>query len=286
MQLEPGQLESLIDVIYELCGVALDDTKGYLIESRLEEVAKNHGCESYLELIERASVSSEGTLRNAIVDAITTHETLFFRDTSPFEALKHKVLPEVFDRACTTGSGPQVRIWSAACSTGQEPYSIAMSILEMLPDASQWDIEITATDISRATVLRAERGEYSELEVSRGLPSGTLEKWFVREGRNWKICDRLKSMVRFQEGNLLGSPPGLGCFDVVFCRNVAIYFNEEDRRTAFENVQKSLVPGGYLFAGASENLADLGPEFQPETHCRSVFYRPTRSMRVDPIVLS
>lgn len=283
MQLATADMESLIKVIYDLCGVALDDTKGYLIESRLEEVAQKHGCPGYPELIQRATVGGDHALRNAVIDAITTHETLFFRDTSPFDALRHKVLPELFDRAAGVGGKPRVRIWSAACSTGQEPYSIAMSILEMLPDARHWDIEITATDVSAATIQKAKLGEYTELEVSRGLTNEHLQRWFSREGKCWRVADQLKSMVRFQTGNLLASPPGSGCFDVVFCRNVAIYFTPEDRRTAFENVKRSLAPEGYLFAGASENLADLGPEFRPETHCRSVFYRPKSASLHKPL---
>lgn len=283
MQLETAEMESLIRIVYDLCGVALDDTKGYLIESRLEEVARNHGCPDYSELIKRATVGSDLTLRSAVVDAITTHETLFFRDSSPFDALQHKVLPELFDRSSSAGGKPRVRIWSAACSTGQEPYSIAMSILNMLPDAQQWNIEITATDVSEATVQKAKLGEYTELEVSRGLTSEQLQRWFSREGKYWRVCDQVKSLVRFQTGNLLESPPGLGSFDIVFCRNVAIYFTPKDRRLAFENVKRSLAPDGYLFAGASENLADLGPEFHPETHCRSVFYRPTSTSRAQTI---
>lgn len=274
MQLESGHIDSLVTLIHELCGVALDDTKGYLIESRLEEVARKHDCTSYTELITKAKSPGQFSLRSAVVDAITTHETLFFRDTSPFEALRHKVIPEVFDQKCASGGRPQIRIWSAACSTGQEPYSIAMSILDTFPDASMLDIEITGTDVSSATVERAAQGEYSELEISRGLSGDYLDKWFDRTSKGWRVKDRVRSLVKFKTGNLLEAPPRSNYYDVAFCRNVAIYFTVEDRRTAFENVKRSLTCDGYLFTGASENLADLGPSFQPETHCRSVFYRP------------
>lgn len=275
MQLVTTDLERLIDIVYDLCGITLDESKGYLVEGRLERVAIQHGCASYEELIKMVAQASAAGLRSDVVDAITTHETLFFRDMSPFDALKFKVLPEIFDKACAGGGRPRVRIWSAACSSGQEAYSIAMTMLELAPEAENWDIQILGTDVAEATIERARFGEYTDLEIGRGLPREMLDKWFEPVEKGYRVKDRLRSLVNFEVGNLLKTPPSVPSgFDVAFCRNVAIYFNPTDRCRAFENVKQSLSETGYLFAGASENLSDLGPEFRPETHCRSVFYRP------------
>lgn len=274
MQLKDNELPVLIDLVYDLCGIALDDSKGYLLESRLSDIARDAGCQDYLQLVSRATNGSDPKLRSSIVDAITTHETLFFRDSSPFDALVHKALPESLDRASQHGGRPQLRIWSAACSTGQEPYSIAISILELLGSTAGFDIRILATDVSESSVERAREGTYSQLETGRGLPLDKQQRWFEMDGDKWRVKDQVRSMVDFRTHNLLSSPPQRGAFDIVFCRNVAIYFSPDDRKKIFSNITDSLKPEGYLFVGASENLADLGSNFLPQHHCRSVFYQP------------
>lgn len=274
MQVTAEDIKVISRLVNDLCGVVLDETKGYLIESRLSSVAEEAGCKTFSELYYKARYNTDKALQNAIIDAITTRETLFFRDTSPFEALQHKVLPELVDAKVGTPYAKRLRIWSAACSTGQEPYSIAMLLHELLPDVAGWDIQITATDISDAAIQQASLGQYSDHEISRGMRQELLNKYFVRQTGGWRAKDELRAMIAYRRLNLLEPLVGLGPFDVIFCRNVAIYFTPEARRNLFERLTGVLGAAGYLFVGSSESLSDLGPRFKPHHHCRSVFYRP------------
>ncbi len=272
----PVTTEDVLEVarlVKELCGVALDDTKGYLIESRLSALADEAGCADYQQLC-RQAIAGDRALRTQIIDAITTQETLFFRDSSPFEALKHKALPESIDAKAGELFPKRIRIWSAACSTGQEPYSIAMVLSELIPDIHTWDVNILATDISDEAIARASRGHYREHEISRGMQPGMLSKYFFQEANGWRVKDELRALVRFQRRNLLKPLTDLGTFDIIFCRNVAIYFEPQARRNLFLRLAERLTPKGYLFVGSSESLSDLGPQFAPQHHCRTVFYQP------------
>ncbi|MCA9261514.1 MAG: protein-glutamate O-methyltransferase CheR [Planctomycetales bacterium] len=267
-------MTSLADLVNGLCGVYLDDSKAYLVEHRLSEVARRAQCPTLGDLVRRASMPGEMSLRNELIDAITTHETLFFRDQSPFEALQFKVLPELFDAQSNSAFGPRLRVWSAACSTGQETYSLAMCIMETLGDATGWDIQILGTDVSAGAVAQAMRGEYAVLDVERGLSAQRRERWFEPIPNGWRVGPELRRLCRFEQRNLLASFPERDTFHVVMCRNVAIYFERDVRREMFQRMIGTMAPTGYLFVGASENLADCGPEFKAEMHCRSVFYRP------------
>ena len=251
--------------------------KSYLIENRLAEIIRQREFRSYSELAKQASNPGDRELRREIIDRITTQETLFFRDTAPFQALQHKVLPELFDAKATTLYPKRIRIWTAACSTGQEPYSIALTIRELLPDVDSWDINILATDISDAAIKRASRGVYTQHEIGRGLPDDLMRKHFVRHQDGWQISDEIRSLVTFRQLNLLHPLVGLGPFDVAFCRNVAIYFTPERRRDLFDRIAAVLSPEGYLFVGSSESLGDVGTRFAPEQHCRTVIYRPLQA---------
>ena len=274
MQITREDIVFVADLVNELCGVVLDDSKAYLIESRLSALAKEAGCASYVELCRKAKLSSGHLLQTQIINAITTGETLFFRDTSPFEALRHKVLPELIDAKAKTAWPKRLRIWSAAASSGQEAYSIAMTLCELIPTIRSWDISILGTDVSDAAVKQASMGRFSKNEVQRGMPQPLLSKYFIEEPNGWKVRDELRSLVGFQRRNLLDSLTDLGPFDVVFCRNVAIYFSPEIRRELFRRVADRMTTDGYLFAGSSESLTDLGPRFSPQHHCRAIFYRP------------
>ena len=275
MQLDPKDIDVICDLIKELCGIYLDSTKGYLIESRLGDIAKKNNCQSYRHLAEKARSLMGSGLKREIVDAITTRETLFFRDSSPYEALQFKALPELLDERSKTSFPRRLRIWSAACSTGQEPYSIGVVLHEMIPDIHRWDIQIIATDIADAAVAKASRGCFSSLEVERGLPDKTRDKYFERQGDEWRVADSVRALVKFQQLNLLDPFPFTIPFDVIFCRNVAIYFEKAKKIDLFRRMIPILVPFGYLFVGASESLIDCGPEFRPMAHCRSTFYRPS-----------
>jgi chemotaxis protein methyltransferase CheR len=213
-------------------------------------------------------------LKNQVIDAITTNETLFFRDTTPFDALKHKAIPELIDAKAGSMYPKRLRIWSAACSTGQEAYSLAMTLCELLPDPMSWDINIHGTDISDDAVSRASRGWYAKHEVARGMPPQHLAKYFRPENDGWRVTDQLRSMVSFQRRNLLEPFAGLGLYDIILCRNVAIYFTPIARKDLFHRITAQMTPDGYLFVGSQECLSDLGPQFAPHHHCRAIFYRP------------
>ena len=277
MQLTIEEVNDVCDLIHDLCGVHLDEQKTYLIESRLKEFVDGDRFATYRSLVDHVRHSDDATLRQQVVDAITTQETHFFRDSSPFEALKHKALPDVIDQKESTPGQKSIRVWSAACSTGQEPYSIAMTIFELLSGAGDWNIHLLATDISNSAIAKASRGVYAEHEIERGLPADLKNRYFQRDGSRWAVDDRIRSMVAFKQRNLHDSFAGLGKFDIIFCRNVAIYFTPDARRSLFERIASSLTPAGFLFVGSSELLTDLGGPFQPQSHCRSVFYQPNRA---------
>lgn len=274
MRVTPDELTLLAQLVYELSGIALDATKGYLVESRLSSLAEGRGCKSFHDFWQLARSAGNQTLRNQIIDAITTQETLFFRDGSPFEVLRHKVIPDLIDAKAGTPAAKRLRIWSAACSTGQEPYSVAMTLCELLPDIASWNINILATDISDSAIAQASRGSYPEHVIGRGMKPDLLAKYFNRQAGGWKIKDQIRAFVNFTKRSLLSPLTDLGPFDVIFCRNVAIYFDESTRRSLFLRLADRLVPGGYLFVGSAESLVDLGPRFTPHHHCRSTFYRP------------
>ncbi len=273
MPISTNDMLQLATMVKQLCGVALDDSKGYLIESRLSRIAQETNCNSYVDLCRRA-VAGDGPLRTKVIDAITTHETLFFRDNSPFNALQHRVLPDLIDSKSGSPMSRRIRIWSAACSTGQEPYSIAIVLCELLPDIANWNVNILGTDISDSSIAQASCGRYSDYEVGRGMSPQMLNRYFLREANGWRVSDPLRSLVRFDRRNLLDRFDDLGPFDVIFCRNVAIYFDAPTRRRLFERIAQRLTPKGYLFVGASESLTDLGTRFSPLLHCRSIFYQP------------
>jgi chemotaxis protein methyltransferase CheR len=273
MQVTSEELTFVARIVEELCGVVLDDSKAYLIENRLADLAKAAGCLSYTDLCQRARYS-DPSLRAQLIDAITTHETSFFRDDSPFHALQYKALPELIDAKAKSPFPRRLRIWSAACSTGQEPYSIAMALAETIPHLASWDIGILATDVSDAAIKAASLGRYTRLEIERGMKPPLLNKYFSPQGNDWVAKDQLRAMVAFRKQNLLEPFVGLGPFDIIFCRNVAIYFDAATRRNLFLRLADRLTPEGYLFVGSAESLIDLGSHFAPHAHCRATYYRP------------
>jgi chemotaxis protein methyltransferase CheR len=272
--LTSNDIDAVCGLVIDLCGVYLDENKAYLIEARLGELVKSSGCESYAEFARRARRDSDHSIRNKIVDAITTNETLFFRDSSPFDALANKVIPETIDSKAGTPFAKRLRIWSAACSTGQEPYSIAMLLSDVLPDIHDWDVNILGTDISDEVVARASRGWYTNHEIERGMPPARLHRYFQPERDGWRVKDSLRALCSFERRNLLDPDSARGKFDVIFCRNVAIYFTPEARRDLFLRLTTALTPAGWLFVGSQESLRDVGPQFVPQQHCRAICYRP------------
>ena len=251
--------------IEEVSGISLEEEKTYLIESRLKGLLDEFKCNNYGDLYRKAKDNSSPLLRNKIVDAITTNETLWFRDKGPYVVFEQMFLPEMM-RQIAEGK-PKVRIWSAACSTGQEPYSLAMGISEYL----QWhgngvadlsNFEIVATDISSQALSVGKLGAYDQLAIARGLSDAHKTKYFKQNGRFWIIDSKIKKMVDFKEFNLLNDFAQLGTFDAIFCRNVAIYFSHDVKIKLFEKLRRSLRPGGIFFVGTSETLSYYSKEFK------------------------
>ncbi|MBW2609243.1 MAG: protein-glutamate O-methyltransferase CheR [Deltaproteobacteria bacterium] len=276
IKITTDEIKIMSQYIHKMSGIALDDQKAYLLEARLNGLAEEQGCASYMELYQKAKTDDSKSLERKILDAVTTNETLFFRDKSPFELVRHKILPELIDRRSAKSSGSMplsVRIWSAACSTGQEVYSIAIVLKELLPDLKKYNIKLLGTDISDEAVAQASYGQYNKFAIERGLDEGSLRKYFSQVGGNWKIRDDIRAMVLFKKFNLMLPFTGLGKYDIVFCRNVAIYFNLEDKKKLFDKIANILEPDGYLIIGSTEALTGICPRFVPQRHLRSIFYQ-------------
>jgi chemotaxis protein methyltransferase CheR len=262
--------------ILNISGIELDESKAYLIETRLGRLAKEYQCSSYGELCSRAKIDTSKIIENRIIDAISTNETLFFRDTRPFEVLQHKILPDLIDRRTEQCSGLfpiPIRIWSAACSTGQEVYSIAIVLRELLPDLKKYNIKLVGTDISDAAIAQASYGRYNKFEIERGLAKNVLRKYFIPNGGNWRICDEIRAMVAFDKRNILQPLNGMGKVDIIFCRNVAIYFKPEDRKRLFEKIAGVLEPDGYLIIGSTESLTGISSIFESKRYLRTIYYQ-------------
>ncbi len=273
LQGEEGRVFS--QYIYTLCGIYLDDSKGYLIESRLSALIQETGSANFSELYAKARSDASKTLARRIVDAITTGETSFFRDDSPFDLLQHKLIPDLIDRrkkAALPGAAITLRIWSAACSTGQEVYTIAMILKELLGNAPGYNIRLMGTDISDQAVARASAGVFNQMEIDRGLAPGRLSRFFTQVPGGWKVRDELRGLVSFRKMNLMEDFRGLEQFDIIFCRNVAIYFTEADKQRLFQRIAGVMAPDGALVIGSTESLAGLCPQFEALRYVRSVFY--------------
>lgn len=249
--------------------IVLEADKDYLIETRLTPLAQQVGFASLQALIASLRANSvSSTLRNQVVEAITTHETSFFRDFHPFEALKTTVLPELLSRR----SSSTVTIWCAACSSGQEPFSIAMLMREHFPTLRS-RVRIIATDLSGAILARAKEGLYSQIEVNRGLPALLLTKYFQKQGLQWRLRPEIRQMVEFRQNNLAESWTSIPPVDLVFMRNVLIYFDLETKKTILAKIRGILKSSGYLFLGSSETTLNLDAAFEPISMGKSVCYK-------------
>jgi chemotaxis protein methyltransferase CheR len=259
--------------IEEICGIHLDDSKGYLVETRLGSMLSEEGASSYSELIRKARADSTNKLRGKIIESITTNETSFFRDTCPFELLRHKLIPELIDRRSRNGTRTPIRIWSAACSTGQEVYSTAIVFKELLGDLTRHDIRILGTDISNKVIVQASYGDFNGLEIGRGLPQDAVARHFTVSGDRWRVRDEIRALATFRMMNLLEPFSFPSPFDIIYCRNVAIYFTEADKTRLFRNLAKYLARDGFLIIGSTESISGLCPELEPKRHLRAVFYQ-------------
>ncbi|OEY67416.1 CheR family methyltransferase [Marinobacter sp. X15-166B] len=271
-EITPQDYEAFQAFLQDACGILLGSNKQYLVRSRLRRILEEYRLDSLGGLLRSLNRPGSGPLRERVIDAMTTNETLWFRDDHPFRILSEKLLPEF---AARNNPMNPLRIWSAACSTGQEPYSIAMAVEEYrrLRLGQLRDVRITATDISRSVLAIARRGEYDMIAISRGLAPERQQAFFIPSASgSWQISANIKRMVEFRELNLLDGF-AFGKLDVVFCRNVLIYFSAALKKDILTRIHATLNPGGYLVLGASESLNGL-PELYEMVQCHpGIIYR-------------
>ncbi|MFP4083639.1 MAG: CheR family methyltransferase [Desulfonatronovibrio sp.] len=279
MKITPDELKVIARYIYNLSGIFLDQSKAYLVENRLKPILEQEKIASYSELYYKAKADASKRLEKALIDAITTKETLFFRDNAPFELLKHKILPDIIDarsKKVHASMPVRIRIWSAASSTGQEVYSIAMAVKEIIPDMNKYQVTILGTDISDEAIAKASYGKYNKFEIERGLSQDKLVKYFNKTSDgNWRIKDEIRALANFRKINLMQPFSVLGKFDIIFCRNVAIYFKSDDKKSLFERLAGVLQPDGCLIIGSTESLSGVTRSFVPKRYLRSIFYQLT-----------
>jgi len=262
-------------LMHERAAIVLEPGKEYLALSRLDPLARHAGVGSVAALVDvLRSEDATSVLHDQVVDALTTNETTFFRDHNPFESLRAHVLPDLIEQKRRTRT---FAVWSAGCSSGQEPYSIAMAIREHFPELLTWHLSILGTDISPSVLDRARLGRYGQLEVNRGLPAHLLVRHFTRVGMEWEIEEPIRRMVRFERHNLVHQWPELPPFDLVLMRNVMIYFDPDAKREVLAKMHRQLAPHGYLLLGASETTYNLSDDFDRELDGRTAWYRPTRT---------
>ena len=251
-------------------GLALPDDKHYLLESRLAPIARAMGAGSLAQLAERLKQPAVAAAKQAVDEAVTSNESLFFRGKLPFDALLAVTLPKLH---AARPPGRDIRIWCAAASTGQEPYSLAMLAADNAARFPGRRFDIVATDISREALDRARDGLYTQFEVQRGLPAAYLVKHFTKEGENWRISEQLRRSVTFREFNLLDPPVGFGTFDIVFCRNVLIYFDLATKISVFNRMDSVIARDGYLVLGGAESVLGITEQFKPAPEHRALYVR-------------
>lgn len=247
------------NLVRERSAIVLEQEKDYLIRSRLEPLAKELGFDSLMGLVEKLRRTSYDRLHRTVVEAMTTNETSFFRDLSPFLALKERLLPDLIARRASLRC---LSIWCGASSSGQEPYSVMLTLLEHFPELKDWRIRFLATDISRAMLKRCQEGIYSQIEVNRGLPAGLLTKYFSKKGTHWQIAEDIRKRIEFREMNLAGPWPMFPGMDMVVLRNVMIYFDRETKQRIFKKIRHILDPQGYLLLGGSETTINLDEHYE------------------------
>jgi chemotaxis protein methyltransferase CheR len=258
----------LRDYLRKRSGLSLGAEKRYLVESRLTPVCRRFGIATLTDLVGALRLSREGQLERAVVEAMTTNETFFFRDRAPFDLFRDVLLPKAI---AARAAQRRLRIWSAAASTGQEPYSLAMMIHEAGAQLAGWQVEIVGTDLSTEVLEKARLGLYSHFEVQRGLPVQLLVKHFTQVGEQWRISPALAGMVSFRPLNLLSPFEHLGQFDIIYCRNVLIYFDAPTKTDVLERIAKALAPDGALLLGAAETVIGLTEALVPDPQNRGLY---------------
>jgi chemotaxis protein methyltransferase CheR len=264
----PQDFDYLRQHLRQRSGLVLSAEKQYLAESRLLPVARKHGLSNLAELVDKLKAAADAPLGIEVVEAMTTNESFFFRDKIPFEHFRDTMMPALMAARVRE---KRIRIWCTACATGQEPYSLAMALKGIGPTLAGWKVEIVATDISREVLAKAQAGIYNQFEVQRGLPIQSLVKFFAQVGEAWQIAPEIRGMVQFRPLNLLNDFSSLGSFDVVFCRNVLIYFDQDTKIGVLNRIARQMPPDGYLILGAAETVVGLTTAFKPMPDRRGLY---------------
>jgi len=264
----PDDFEFISTLLKQRSGLVLTPEKSYLLESRLMPVARKHGLKGLDDLIEEVRSKADATMIVDVTEAMTTNESFFFRDNKPFDLFRDQILPPLIEGRATKKS---FRIFCAAASSGQEPYSLAMILKEQSVKLAGWKIDIVGTDISTEILRKAENGLYSQFEVQRGLPVQMLVKYFEKKDEQWQIKQEIRDMVKYKEYNLLGDLKPLGHFDVVFCRNVLIYFDQETKGKVLAGIADMMPEDGTLFLGGAETVLGVSDRFQPVAGQRGIY---------------
>ncbi len=254
----PADFEYFVKFLRERSGISLEASKQYLIDTRMAPILKEMKLADLGALVAGLKAGKKD-LSERVVEAMTTNETSFFRDVAPFDAFKQHILPTLIEKH---ERDRKIQIWSAASSSGQEPYSLAILIREHFPQLASWNVGILATDLSAEMVAKTEKGEYSQLEVNRGMPAPLIAKHFTKKGMRWQVNDDVRKLIHCRTLNLLESFAGIPSADVVFIRNVLIYFEPETKKEILGKIRKVLVPGGYLFLGVAESTLNLDSHYK------------------------
>lgn len=269
----PADFDYVSQVLRRRSGLVLTPEKAYLIQSRVGPLLRRHGIASLDALVLRMRRGDEKLTRD-VVEAMTTNESFFFRDKTPFDHFEKLILPRLLQ---ARASERRLRIWCAAASTGQEPYSLAMILRERAHLLKDWKVDIIGTDLSTDVLERAKAGLYSQFEVQRGLPVQLLVKYFTKEGDQYRIKDEIRGAVQYKVANLLDPFVGFGTFDVVFCRNVLIYFDEPTKRSVLDRIAQLMPDDGYLLLGAAESVVGVTQSFLPHECARGVSVKVQRA---------
>lgn len=269
MVFSTDEFKFIADMVYKQAAIVLDEKKKYLVEARLSKVMNDEFLWSPSELITKLQDSASTKLRAKVVDAMTINETSFFRDGHPYEELRQNLIPVLIK---TRAAEKQINIWCAAGSTGQEPYSIAMTLRQHFPELAAWRIKIIASDISDRVLEQARSGRYSQLEVNRGLSPALLSRFFTRDKDHWVANKELKDLIEFRKVNLVESFVGLPKFDLIFIRNVLIYFNVGTKKEILGKIAKTMRPGAALVLGTAETMLGVTDEFERRSGTRTALY--------------
>jgi len=270
MAVNPADFDYISKIVREQCAIVLEKGKEYLVESRIMPLVHQEKLESIENLVKKIKLEPRGSLKDAVIEAMTTNETSFFRDIHPFETLKKEIFPELIEKRKIKR---ELNIWCGASSSGQEPYSLVMVLRNNFPELNSWKINFSASDLSNQMLNRCKSGIYSQLEVNRGLPAPLMVKYFERIGTEWQVKEELRKMIQFRIINLSETWPTLPQLDIVMMRNVLIYFDVEMKKNILGRIRKLLKPDGYLFLGAAETTLNLDENFERMPFKQSGCYR-------------